>query len=151
MQPRNELKEIDSLYKELDELYHIMTLKVGISDSAFQILYTIASLGDGCSQKDIARLYYTSRQTINSSTKKLEKEGYIQLLKVEGERDKKLFLTEAGKLLVEEKIYPIIQLENQVYEDMEPEELKDYLRLTRKCISLFRKRVHEMTAQTDNP
>ena len=70
---------------------------------------------------------------------------------MEGERDKKLFLTEAGKLLVEEKIYPIIQLENQVYEDMEPEELKDYLRLTRKCISLFRKRVHEMTAQTDNP
>ena len=117
MQPRNELKEIDSLYKELDELYHIMTLKVGISDSAFQILYTIASLGDGCSQKDIAGLYYT----------------------------------EAGKLLVEEKIYPIIHLENQVYEDMEPEELKDYLRLTRKCISLFRRRVHEMTAQTDNP
>ena len=43
MQPRNELKEIDSLYKELDELYHIMTLKVGISDSALSLIHISAA------------------------------------------------------------------------------------------------------------
>ena len=35
----NEIKEFNQLYKELDEMYHILALNAGLSDSAFLILY----------------------------------------------------------------------------------------------------------------
>ena len=47
---RNELKEFNMLYKEVDELYHRIALEIGLSDSAFFILYSIAEFGDVCLQ-----------------------------------------------------------------------------------------------------
>ena len=61
----NELREFNCLYKEVDEIYHEIALKMGISDSGFIILYALAELGDGCLQKDIAKIYYISKQTVN--------------------------------------------------------------------------------------
>ena len=55
-----ELREFNRLYKRLDDLYHSLSLKMGMSDSTFMILYTIAELGDGCSQKEICEQVYVS-------------------------------------------------------------------------------------------
>ena len=52
---------------------------MGISDSGFIILYALAELGDGCLQKDIAKIYYISKQTVNSSISNLKKNGYVCL------------------------------------------------------------------------
>ncbi|MFR1493246.1 MAG: MarR family transcriptional regulator [Eubacterium ventriosum] len=43
---------------------------MGLSDSAFDILYSIVDLGDGCSQSDICKYSCLSKQTVNSSIKK---------------------------------------------------------------------------------
>ena len=75
----NELREFNCLYKEVDEIYHEIALKMGISDSGFIILYALAELGDGCLQKDIAKIYYISKQTVNSSISNLKKNGYVCL------------------------------------------------------------------------
>lgn len=40
-----ELREFNRLYKRLDDLYHSLSLKMGMSDSTFIILYSIAELG----------------------------------------------------------------------------------------------------------
>ena len=70
------LKEFDSLYKMIDDIYHEIALSIHLTDSAFIILYCLLELGDGCSQKDICKLYSISKQTINSSVKSLESKGY---------------------------------------------------------------------------
>ena len=70
-----ELKEYNQIYKELNEIYHSMALKTGLSDSAFDIFYAIAVIGDGCLQRDICQMTFLSKQTIHSSVRKLEKEG----------------------------------------------------------------------------
>ena len=57
-----ESQEITRLYREFEEIYHIMALRSGFSDSAFLIFYAIAELGEGCLQKDIADRYFISRQ-----------------------------------------------------------------------------------------
>ena len=44
------LSMFNHIYKEFNEIYHEATLKMGLSDSAFDILYSIVDLGDGCSQ-----------------------------------------------------------------------------------------------------
>ena len=48
-----ELRELNRLYKELDDIYHNIALKLNLTDSAFIIFYTLCEVGEGCSQKDI--------------------------------------------------------------------------------------------------
>ena len=71
------LKEFDSLYKMIDDVYHEIALSMHLTDSAFLILYCLLELGDGCSQKDICKLYSISKQTVNSSVKSLEDKGIL--------------------------------------------------------------------------
>ena len=73
------LKEFDSLYKMIDDVYHEIALSMHLTDSAFLILYCLLELGDGCSQKDICKLYSISKQTVNSSVKSLEDKGFCSV------------------------------------------------------------------------
>lgn len=139
----HELKEFNSLYKELEDIYHEIALKAGISDSAFAILYTLAEFGDGCLQKDIAEYYSTSKQTINSSIKNLAAKGLISLQKGKG-RNMHVYLTAAGQSFVEQKVAPVLALENSIFTEMSPEESREFLRLTKKYVSLYREKASKL-------
>ncbi len=135
-----ELKEINRLIKELMDLYYEVSLKSGLSESAFDILYALVSMGSGCMQKDIADYYHVSRTTINSSAKKLEEQGYLTMQKGQG-KNKHLFLTDAGKKLVSEKIIPVMQMEAGIFAEMKPGEGKEFLRLFQEYIRIYRERI----------
>lgn len=142
----NDLRiQFNSLFKEITDVYHNIALKSGISDSAFLILYVIVELGCGCTQKDIVEMYYMSKQTINSSIKKLEKAGYIKFKQDKG-NNKQIFLTSSGEKLVEKKITPVINVENNIFEDMTPEESNELLRLTKKYVDLLREKSEIFTS-----
>ena len=119
----NALKEYNRIYKETNRIYHDIALRLKLSDSAFDILYAICYLGNGCLQKDICSLSVTSKQTINSSIRKLELNGYITLKHGKG-RQMHIFLTDAG-------------MENKVFDSMPEEESRELLRLSRKYIEML--------------
>ena len=48
------LKEYNCLYKEANEIYHEAARKLHLSDSAFEIFYTLLDMGDNCLQRDIS-------------------------------------------------------------------------------------------------
>ena len=124
----NDLRiQYNSLFKEMTDIYHNIALKLEISDSAFLILYAIVELGCGCTQKDIAQMYYMSKQTINSSIKNLEKSGYIALKQDKG-NNKQIFLTTLGEKLAQEKIKPVIKIENDVFVQMSFDESQKLLK-----------------------
>ena len=104
-----EFKAFDYIYKRLDDLYHAIALKIGISDAAFLVLYSIAESGTGCQQKDIAYQYAISRQTVNSASKSLEEKGLIQLTPGKG-RNMLLTFTETGKTFAQKNILPVIDI-----------------------------------------
>ncbi len=136
----NDLRiQFNTLFKEITDVYHNIALKLDISDSAFLILYAIVELGRGCTQKEISQMYYMSKQTINSSVKNLEKSGYIEFRQDKG-NNKRIFLTPAGEKLVEEKITPVINIENDIFADMTPDESRGLLVLTQKYADLLRKK-----------
>ena len=83
------LKEYNSLWREIDMLWHEIARKAGVSDSAHAILFAILELGEGCLQKDICGMCSISKQTIHSSIKNLEKAGLIVFGQENG-RDKHL-------------------------------------------------------------
>lgn len=142
-QQYEEVQEYNRMYKELDDLYHEIALGIGMSDGEFSALYAISSLGDGCLQRDICREVYVSKQTINSAVRKLEKNGILYLEEKRG-RDKKIFLTEEGKDLVAAKIIPVVEMENAVFAEMEPDERTELLRLSQKYIEYFREKQKRM-------
>lgn len=90
------------IYKEFNEIYHEATLKMGLSDSAFDILYSIVDLGDGCSQSDICKYSCLSKQTVNSSIKKMASLNYLTFKPGKG-RVMQIFLTDKGRQLLDEK------------------------------------------------
>ena len=115
------LREFNRLEKELNDLYHDVALKMGISDSAFSIFYILYTLGDGC----------------------LEKDGYIYLKQGRG-RDKHIFLTESGRQFTEKHIIPVVQKENAAFTSLRLEEQKELLRLSKIYIENLKTKLREI-------
>ena len=101
------MREFNRIFKECSHIYHDIALKLGLSDSGFDILYTICEIGDGCLQKNICEATLLSKQTIHSSVRKLEKDGYL-LLKPGKGRDVQIFLTKIGRASCRERVCSIV-------------------------------------------
>ena len=76
-----------------------------------------------------------SKQTVNSSMRNLERQGYLYL--EQRGRDKHIRLTDKGKQFVEEKIRPVVDIENAAFLEMEPDERAEFIRLSRKYVDGF--------------
>lgn len=137
------MKEFNRIFKECNHIYHDIALKLGLSDSGFDILYTLCDIGNGCLQKDICDATMLSKQTIHSSVQKLAKDGYLSLQPGKG-RDLHIHLTPAGKALMEEKIAPAIRTENLAFTDMTDDEQAEFLRLNRKYADSLRKHAAQL-------
>lgn len=129
----NPLKEFNRIYKKTNEIYHDIALRLGLSDSAFDILYSISELGDGCLQKDICNATCIPKQTIHSSIRQMEKSGYLTLSSGKG-RSMHIILTDLGKSLLERTIYPVMQMEGEAFHCMTDEECQQMLALFGKYI-----------------
>lgn len=90
------LCEFNRIFKEFNDIYHEVASRLGLSNSAFDIFYAICELGDGCLQRDICKTTYIPKQTVNSSIRNLEREGYLTLVHGKG-RNMHIYLTERGK------------------------------------------------------
>ncbi len=101
------MKRFNYLSSEIDNTYHEIARRLNLSDSAMMILSTICNFGESCLLGDICRLSGVSKQTINSSIRKLESEGVIFLESRQGRR-KLVRLTEQGKTLVENTVARLI-------------------------------------------
>ena len=138
-----ELRELNRLYKELDDIYHNIALKLNLSDSAFIIFYTLCEVGEGCSQKDICNQAAISKKTINSAIQKLEQEDYICMRHGKG-RQMQIYLTEKGQKMLQEKISPVMQIENNVFQKMEETEARELLRLFQKYVLQLQAEAREL-------
>ena len=73
------LKEYNHIYKEANDIYHEIARKLQLSDSALDIFYTIFEIGDNCLHRDICKASCMPKQTVNSSIRKLQTDGYLTL------------------------------------------------------------------------
>lgn len=117
--------------------YHEAALKLGLSDSAMSVLYTVRGEGKPCPLSLIRRLAGMSKQTVNSALRKLEKDGIIRLEAVDGKR-KSAALTDKGKALADRTVARVIAAENRIFELWTESERGEYLRLTENYLNAFR-------------
>lgn len=137
------LREYNRIYKEVNDIYHDVCTRLGLSNSAFEILYTICEVGDGCLQKDVCNASLIPKQTVNSAIRKLETEGYLTLSNGKG-RSKHIHLTKNGYSLLKETIFPIVQAENEAFNDLSYDECELLLKLHTKYISALREKFSKL-------
>lgn len=146
----NPLKEFNRIYKKTNEIYHDIALRLGLSDSAFDILYSISELGDDCLQKDICNATCIPKQTIHSSIRQMEKSGYLTLSSGKG-RSMHITLTDLGKNLLERTIYPVMQMEGEAFHCMTDEECQQMLALFGKYIQALGDAAKNLSIQSEEP
>lgn len=136
------VQEFNSLYKELDDIYHEIALQIGVSDCILTILYTICRMGGCCRQRDVCERSYVSKTTVSSAIRKLEREGFLYLEPGKG-RDKYICLTEKGKAFSAAYVCPLLQAEDEAFSALEEREQKQFLKLVGNYVANFRKQKEE--------
>ncbi len=139
----NEVKRINYLHSEINNVFHEMSQQMGLSDSVSCILYTICNFGDSCLLTDIINMTGIPKQTVNSALRKMEGDGYLQLETTQTRR-KKVVLTEAGKLLAQKTAEQMIRMENEIYASWTEEERQLHLALTQRYLDQLKEKAKEL-------
>lgn len=137
----SQMRRFDLLLSEIDAAYHDAALKLGMSDSAMLILYTICWCDGECLLSDITS--GASKQTINSALRKLEADNVVYLKTFEG-RKKKVCLTEKGRQLVKDTVLRVIKIENEIFGLWSDEEKDIYIELTQRYLTTFKEKIKEL-------
>ncbi len=138
-----DMERLNYLLSEIHEVYHDASVRLGVSDSAMDILYTLCIAGDRCPLRDIARLSGSSRQTIHSAVRGLERDGIIRLEAKNG-RDKLVCLTDAGRTLTEATAQRVIAMENEIFDGWEEKEREQYLHFLQKYLTDLRTKIKDL-------
>ncbi len=138
-----ELKRFNYIITEMNAAYHRAAQRVGLSDSAMSILYSVCDNGGSRALNDICRSSGLSKQTIGSSLHKLIADGYICLDESRGKL-KTVILTEKGAAFAEETVIPIMRIENEIFGEWDRSELESYLSLTQRFLDSFKEKTAEM-------
>ncbi len=136
-------KEYAHIAGDINALYHEAACRMGLSDTVMNILYIICENDDSCLQSEISKSTGISRKTINSALQKMKQEGLLEIQQGSG-RNTVIALTDVGKALVKEKMYPIFEMERKIWNDWSKEEQVQYLKLTEKYRDGLKKYLPEM-------
>ena len=142
-QQSKQLRRFNRLVGETDAVYHELANRLGLSDSAFQILYTLRAEGGACPLRDICAFSGRTKQTVNSALRKLEAEGSVTT-ESSGARHKTVMLTPKGAELAEKTVAKVIEIENEILGSWPAEDLEKYIRLTEEFLVSVRARAQEV-------
>ena len=145
----DKVQQLNGMLCEMDSIYQTLLSAKNISDGEFVVMNAILSLGEGCLQKDIAENSYMSKKTINSTIKKLEKEGYIKL-KAGKYPNMHIYLTKKGLDHIKNNVLPIVDVENKVLSSMPEMEFDRLVSGYSKYITSFKEHVTDFIIKESN-
>ena len=129
------LEELNQLYKQMDGIYHRYARQLGLSDTAFWILYSMGEETAPLTQRELCDIWHYPPQTVNSALKGLERQGLIALVPRRGSRkDKEMVLTGPGRACVRRWIDPLMEAERRALEELGAAEREQLFSITRRYI-----------------
>lgn len=145
---RKYITQYNLLMKRFNGIYHNAAVQAGISDSTFQILYLLCDSEETVKQSDIVSAASLAPQTVNSSLKKMEKEGLVELRRIDGKMGKSICLTKKGAALTEKIISPIMRAEEKACSTFSDDDKETFFQLFH---SVIRKIEAEITGRPVHP
>lgn len=133
----------NQLLKECNNIYHDAAVRAGLSDCAFWILYSLHDADHTITQSEIGDNASMPRQTVNSALKKLEKDGYLTLEKINGKMGKAIHLTEQGTEFVEAHIVPVAAAEERACASFPDTEKEAFLKTFRSLVDRLKAEILE--------
>lgn len=133
-------KEYNEILGIIKGAYHEAAVKTGLSDSELDMFYVLSAYPEGCNQSVLYHESGHTKSTINSALKKMEKKGYLQIRQGQG-RNTRVSVTEEGHRLMEQTAYPVIALENEIYDSWTKEEQELFVRMNRDYAEKFAAKV----------
>ncbi len=127
---RTAFQEFNQVMGQLESVYHEAAVKMGLSDSEFWILYSLAIHEEGCCQSQLCRETGMTKTTVNSALKKMKRDGLLETAPGAG-RTLRITLTPQGRDRAEHTVCPLIRRENQIYDSWPPEQTAALIRLNR--------------------
>ena len=113
---------------------------LNIHRSQHMMLMTLARLGDGISQKDLAREMHISTAAVAKSLKKLESDKMISRnTSTDDARQNELTITERGKAIVEESHRIMQSIDTDAASALSDEELDTFCTLIEKIYATLAK------------
>ena len=131
------------LASDLDAIYHQAAQKLGVSDSVMFVLYLVYENNGKCLLKAIQKETNISKQTLNSSIRKLESNRIIYLEQIGG-RAKMVCFTEKGTDYANHTIARLFHAECAAFEGWTAEELTQYVSLMERYNRSFREQIEKM-------
>lgn len=135
----DQLIAFNQLHKEMDIVYHNYAKSIGLSDTAFWILYSVSEHSGMLTQRELCTDWSYAPQTVNSALKELEKHGIIHLELVPGSRkNKQIQLTEEGRQLTQQSIVPLMEAEAASFAALGRQDAALLLSITEKHVAILR-------------
>ncbi len=136
-------KEFYNCLSQIDSAYHDAALRLGLTDSELDILYSINMHGSGCNQSIFYKETGTTKSTINSAVRKMEQAGYLYLKPGTG-RNTCVFLTVKGEELMRNTAHRLIAIENEIFENWSPEEQQIFMKLNQDFAAKFAEKMRTL-------
>lgn len=141
----NQLRLCNQLYKRMDDIYYRTARRLDMSEAELWIMYILREHDELLTQSDICGITYESKQTVNSALKKMEINGFIELIKNEDNMKKKfIYLTEKGLELAEKTADKILAAEENSIRAMGRDEMETLLRMYEKYIDILDKEMNDI-------
>ncbi len=137
------IHRINLLNAEVSALYHQASLKLGMTDSASIVLYTLCDNGGECLISEICKQSGVSKQTVNSALRHLEASDFIRLTRYSG-KAKKALLTDAGRAYAQRTVARLFDAEAAAFSTWTEAEISAHIGFLEKYIQLFREQVEKM-------
>lgn len=137
------LRRWNHMFTTMDAAYHEAGCRLGISDCAMHVLYTICECGTARPLTEIVAITGISKQTINSALRRLETDGFVTL-ELLNRRRKLVRLTEAGQKLAQRTVLRLAAMENEVISSYSQEEWEQYLALSERYVQMFTEKIKEL-------
>lgn len=138
-------KYLNYLMGETQAVYHEIALKLGLTDSALQILYALSENDGCCSLQELCRASGLSKQTVHSALRKLEQEGTVALAPQKaGAKCKVVTLTPTGRSLADATTGRLIAAEQEILGGWPPQELALYLALNERFLNELKQKAETL-------
>lgn len=105
--------------------------KHGLTVNELFVLDILWFAPNGCTQKEISDRMSANKQTINAIITRFDKQGFISYAEVkEDRRNKRIVLTDSGKVYAKNIIPPAADAENLAMADMPLDKVAELVKLT---------------------
>lgn len=136
---QQQLQVLNRLYKESEHVYSRLASKLGMTDTAFWVLYAITHAEGPMTQNDLCSGFFFPAQTIHSAISNLRRDGLLDLQVIPGTKNRKaIILTEKGKAFAAATISKADEIEKNALLYFSAEERKLYLSLFKRHIEYLK-------------